>query len=138
MEGQIWLVTFKQNHVKLTLAFMNIMNVIHHSRILQMICQRIISSCIFWQINQTWCTHWHVWLKWSHTHAKGDPIFLCVYQGTKSHQCEKHALVGGPKIIFCSWWSRNSKISLNKWPNKTKQLCSLRHIWWASLQMWYR
>ncbi len=56
MEGQTWLVTFKQNHVKLALAFMNIMNVVHQSKILQMICQRIISCCIFQQINQMLCT----------------------------------------------------------------------------------
>jgi RIO-like serine/threonine protein kinase len=34
MEGWTQLVTFKQNHVKLTWTFMNIMNAIHHSRIL--------------------------------------------------------------------------------------------------------
>jgi hypothetical protein len=137
MEGQIWLVTFKQNHVKLTLAFMNIMNVIHHFRIFTNDLSKDNIKLHFWT-NKPDVMYTlacviemkpHTCKRWPH---------LSMYQGTKSHQCEKRALVGGPKIIFCSWWSRNSKISLNKWPNKTKQLCSLRHIWWASLQMWYR
>jgi hypothetical protein len=34
MEGQKGLVKFKQNHVKMTWAFMNIMNVVHRSEIL--------------------------------------------------------------------------------------------------------
>jgi len=34
MEGWKQLVTFKHNHVKMTWAFINIMNVVHHTRIL--------------------------------------------------------------------------------------------------------
>jgi hypothetical protein len=35
MKRQTWRVIFRWNHVKLTWAFINIMNVIHQSRILQ-------------------------------------------------------------------------------------------------------
>jgi hypothetical protein len=34
MEGRTWLVTFRQNRVKLAWAYINIMNVVHHCEIL--------------------------------------------------------------------------------------------------------
>ncbi len=64
MEGKKWLVTFRQNCVKMAWIFMNIMNVMHHNGILH---------------NDLWkdniLLHCWVQLGWSWMHARGDSIF---------------------------------------------------------------
>jgi hypothetical protein len=56
MEKKRWLVTYRQNHVKMTWAFINIMNAIHHLGWCIMICERTTSCYIFYLTNQMLCT----------------------------------------------------------------------------------
>ncbi len=56
MEGWKWIVTFRWNDVKMAWAFMNIMDVIHHSGILHNDLSKETSSCIFHPTTQVLCT----------------------------------------------------------------------------------
>jgi hypothetical protein len=56
MEEKRWLVTYKQNRVKMAWAFMNIRNGIHHLGFSIVICEKTTSCYIFHLTNQMLCT----------------------------------------------------------------------------------
>ncbi len=55
MEKERWLITYRQNRVKMAWAFINIMNAIHHLGCYIMVNERTTSCYIFYPTNQMLC-----------------------------------------------------------------------------------
>jgi serine/threonine protein kinase len=126
MEGRTWLVTFKQNHAKLAWAFINIMNVIHHSRILhndlskdnimlQILPNKLdvvyMGMCNWGEVGT--CKRWY-------HHCMG-------LQRSKMPPMQKKCIGGLPHIYFCYNELRTSN-SLQRMAKQHATTLRLKHI----------
>jgi hypothetical protein len=90
MKGRTWLVTFRQNHVKLAWAFINIMRAIHHCGILH---NDLFKDYIMLHFPTNKLNVVYIGMcDWAL--VRGNAIIVWVCKGVRCNQCKKNVLVG--------------------------------------------